>query len=236
MRNRLRSLLALGFIVFLSQACDPLSSNDIPTELLAPEITAVAEGDGTTLIEASLYDPFIPTNLVTLEAGDEFIAYADNMQQTLEPDMFQATLASTVWPSDEETDFRIAFERAGEVDAPDNLFTLPPPFEILEPAPGTTVPRTSGFLEVTWDQNPSGFDWMELEITGSCIRELFKPFFVDWGLFRIPAVWLYHPAHQGECDITVKLSRFRFGRTDRAFFPGHIIAKQVRTLTLHSVR
>jgi hypothetical protein len=154
--------------MFLGAACAKTPSEDLLTHGIYADLSAQANGDGTTLVTATLYvgDP-IDLDFVELTGDDELLAIHDTDSE----EMTQVELGNIVghqasFPTDMEGDaFTIDFERTVDAGAPSSIATLPAPFT-LDATP-TSASRAQD-LVLTWttadDSTP-----MTWAATGSCI-------------------------------------------------------------------
>ena len=222
-------LLALG----LWGCSEEVESTDVRTSGIYPEFEVIANGDGSSDVEARLKVGGRNSNtLLDLEGGDTLEVTVDGETKTLEGrsgNRYTATFNVDAGG----TEFIFAFLRAEDDDAPMSTVRLPDPFEME--VNSTDVERTVDDVEFTWE--PAGDDDIDFEVQGNCF------FFEtgetpDDGAHSVSAEDLVGPGEDDgeECTGTVELARGQSGSIDDAFTEGGSIrAYQVRQDTFRSL-
>lgn len=199
-------------------------SGDQPTSDLYGVFEAETRGDGTTLVTMT-WREFTPDSNTTVELveGDRATVTADG--RTYDVNEIETpsgmTYETTVNTDAGGTEIQVSLEREEYEDAQNSSVTLPPGFEISEPASRAAVSRSSGF-EVVLSDAPDGSN-NELEVSGSCIQTYTQQFSGAEASVPPDAISKDNPeSDDGEvpdsCTATVEVSRIRNGSLDAAYY------------------
>ena len=258
----MRNPWALCAIPLLAVGCSSTDSTLVATSEIYADLAAVATGNGQTEVEATLrIGGPSSARFVDLEGGDVLRATRINassgaeLQETMqERQAFGVTwYTATFQTQDEDTGFRIDFDRDTEISAPDSNVTLPATFDLSWDEYHTTTnayvgPAIEPFSRTATEDYAvlvddigafdSG-DQLRYGVEGSCIETNQGP--LNWDGNGENSITLSQsfltdsqPAGQ-DCTLTVTITLLRQGSVDRAFGEGGaFVATQVRTLTLDS--
>jgi hypothetical protein len=220
----------------LVAGCAKIASNDVKTSGMTADITAVADGNGTTSIGATLYvgDP-ANLDFVMVDSPDTLFAEFGTEQQAMAlNELGNIVSYSASFGDDTEGDqFTVDFSRAsGDVSAPSSVATLPTEFTL--DAPPTSASRATD-LVVTWtsadDPNP-----MQWNASGGCIDSASGAITVGASTLTISANTLIQAgsAAPTSCTVTVTIQRNEMGTLDPAFGGGGVVGIQQRSFELTS--
>lgn len=218
--------------------CAKTDSSDLLSTGIYASIAAVARGDGTTDVRATLYvgNP-LNLNFVDLTGDDRLVASYGNQEKVMsETIILNIVTHHAEFPNDNAGDqFQVAFERTVDDGAPNSIAVLPDKFTLTPPV-STTVSRAAQ-LDVTWSPIETGSK-MRWEARGDCIDLVSETLAADTGSFSIEADRI--KKRQGEtitdeCPLTVTVTRARDGQLDPGYGKGGTVeGQQVRTLMLTS--
>jgi hypothetical protein len=261
-----RNLLPIAALVALATTgCDTISSEDIErTASIDPVLVARSEGEGVTLVRATLYDEEARgLTYVELAGGDQLRAEradpvtGSRLERAMVASRFGARVTYEARFGDDrkDTEIRVALDRdaSGRASAPESTVTLPSPFRLAwrsetwgvaanAPSEFSRSDNASWFIEWT----PQGEDTFEAgdvltyRVWGQCIET--RSGVLDWrrGVDRLELSRgamvgrLTEGGREWGCPIYVELTLTRQGVVDRAFGGGRFVAEQVRERTLHA--
>lgn len=237
--------------LFGAAACSTSDSDVIDTNGIYATFEALAQGDGKTVVSATLEIGRNSLNFLKLEGGDALRAVMINPTTLAENPlgMEQQSGLGMTWYETEfqtqslNTGFRVEFTRgsSSKVNAISSNVTMPSPIDLLTSNGGTTFSRASTTpFYVQWD--PYTFltgDQLTYSITGSCIQTAQGT--IAWpesqgGVDTLELTNNFLTAlagHETEtCMTTLTLALTRLGSVDPAFEGGVFTATQERTLSL----
>lgn len=141
------------FIAFLALAgCAKTDSENVKSKGISAGISVVADGRGDTDVWTTLEvgNGLFATQL-TLSSSDHLLAYANGITKVMKYDGFPLLVAyQATFPfDDEDTEFRVEFNREQDVSAPNSTVTLPAPFSITS-AKGVTYAKDA-IVSVNWE-------------------------------------------------------------------------------------
>jgi hypothetical protein len=224
-------LLTLSALV----ACEAVDSVDVMTDGVYADITAEAEGDGTTRTSAILrvggatsntFMELVETDTLTASTGDE----TQTMIDTSIGD-FHAYVADFDVEA-EDTEFVVAFEREVDESAPNTTMSLPALFDVTGPEEAVTFSRSEEDITLTWE--PSGSeDEMYWSVTGDCFYDAEGEIDGDPGTVVVEAGAL-ESVDEDEpttCEATLTLTRSRLGDLDPNYGEGGaVFGRQIRSV------
>jgi hypothetical protein len=241
--------------LILVAGCTSTDSNLVDTSDIYADFQAIAEGDGSTEVIATLrIGGATSANYVDLEGGDVLRATrihptsgGESTETMTEHQLAGMTWYTATFPTqDEDTGFEIAFTREEGISAPESSTTIPATFSLhceeseIESACDTFSRSSDIPFDVVWE--PYEFttgDKLSYEITGSCIKT--SPGIIDWGppnyfaALQLTKFLDDSDTPTESCLITVTITLSRTGTVDRAFGEGgQFTGMQVRTLTINS--
>lgn len=237
----MRKLAVLGFAAgsLWLLACENVESEDVMTSGVYADISATADGTGSTLVKTSLrVGGGMSNTYLELMGDDKLTAFQD----TTEKLMGVKKLLGAVWYEASfdvdaaDTPFKVAFTRSVDDGAPESTMTLPAPFALTAPAANTEFSRASADITVTWDASGTS-DKMHLTADGECIQIWSKELDGDAGTAVIPHAEIV--AHEQQeattCEITLTLGRRRTGDLDANYGEGGtVLGIQQRTVKVKS--
>lgn len=232
--------LALSLAAVLA-ACTNVKSTDIKTSGMSAHMSVTADGTGLARAQASLNVDNNATDFVDLQGGDTLTATAGGQTQQL----MRLTLGGAVFYAVDfqgkdaaGTAYTIALNRKTETSAPSSTCTLPGPFSIGAPAPGSSFSRATQDVQVTWA--PSGTqDHMTYSLSGDCLKAILTTDIQgDPGALTLTKAMI-QPSdanHSGSnCQATVTIKRTKAGSLDKAYgYGGEINAVQTRAVNFMS--
>lgn len=252
------SMVALGCVALV--ACNSSSdSRDVDTSDIYAQYIARAEGDGRTVVLATLRTGR-PTslNFVGLYGGDRLIATEVDPVTMARLDLpmvgfersGKISYIQVFVHEDKNLGVEIEFDRdtTGGTSAPSSSVTLPSRFAldwVEDPVTMAAAPiafsRSSATpYYVVWDPfDAPDFepgDELSYEVTGSCIQRFTGP--LDWeagvDLLQLTGVLVDRPAPNDGlgCTILVTITLSRTGSVDPLFAGGSFVGEQVRSLVL----
>ncbi len=232
-----RSAAAAGAVV----ACTSIQSSDLKTAGMSATFRVIGQGGGQTNASAQFNVDTNETDFVDLSSGDTVVATAGSQTQSMsESDVLNDISYQTTFNGQdaEGTLYNFALDRTTDVSAPSSTVTMPGPFDITAPASSASFSRATSDISVTYDNSGSS-DQMSWSTQGSCINGqpsgVISP---DSGSFTIPKGTIT-PADASQtsatCQVTLGISRVRFGQTDSHYASGSSIAAEaLRTVTFSS--
>ncbi|WP_437731239.1 hypothetical protein [Sorangium sp. So ce1335] len=207
------AMFGLAASGLLAGCTETLDSQQIRTGGISADLEATAESATSTTLKATLQVGGNESNTyVILSGGDRISATADGDEVQMSAQGSGVYVAQfDVGAGD--TEFRVLLDREDDEDAPDNVGTLPDPFD-LEDLPREPVARDEA-ITIAWSPSGSG-DAMEIRVDGDCIFTERFDVPGDPGTFTIDAGELRSTSSQEpeSCDVDVVISRSREGTTD----------------------
>ena len=231
-------ILGLPALLLGLVACESVDSTTVTTAGLYANITATADGSGSTR-----------TTAILKVGGATSNTYVD----LIEPDSLEATQGEETQTMSKvsvgdyreyvadfevdavDTEFAIAFLREVDEGAPNSVVQLPAPFELTEPSADTPFSRDEDDIVVSWDvidDSP-----MRADITGDCFFADGIDVDVDDGTARFSAASLesYEDMADETCDAVITVWRTRAGDVDPNYGEGGAVSGvQVRSVTVVS--
>jgi hypothetical protein len=236
-RQPIAALLVLATCVVAG--CSQVDSDAVRTSGIYADLSIEADGSGGSLTRASLKVGGNNSNtFINLSSGDSLVT---RVGSTSYPMVRQEALG-VVWyqavpPVDTaNTAFRVSFLRNDDVSAPNSDVTLPAPFTITAPAPGSVFSRTSQAVVITWSGSGAA-DPLTWQVTGDCIVSQYGNQVSDVGTLTIPAGAIQPRANQGatNCTAQIRFHRTRAGSVDPAYGEGgELHARQTRFISILS--
>jgi hypothetical protein len=224
--------------VLAGAGCAKTPSDDVLTSGIYADIDAQADGDGSTLVTATLYVG-APENLdfVEIDGTDQLFAIFDSAQVA----MTQVELGNIVghqasFANDAEGDeFVVDFMRTVDAGAPMSVATLPAPFTFGDTP---TAASRAADLTLTWTSDDSADD-MTWSATGECIADATGAVAAadTATMLTIPANTLIGAGSgvPDSCTITVQVARTQQGTLDPGYGQGGtIVGVQARSVQLTS--
>ena len=227
---------ALGLGATFLAACTSVHSDSIKTSGMSAHFTVTAGGDGNTAVTASLWVDDNSTDTVDLTDGDVLTAKASSQSQAMTRDDSLGAIsydASFTGLDAAGTAYTIALTRPTDVSAPSSTCSMPAPFALGTPAAGGTFSRASDAIAITYSPS-GGTDPMSLTAIGSCVN--YSLSFPDTGTVTLAKGALVNAsAQQGQCEVTLQITRTRAGQLDHAYgYGGNIACTQVRQVSFTS--
>jgi len=229
---------------FILGACESVDSDDIRTSGVYADFKIASTGSGTSRIRARLGVGGVLSNTdLELEDGDQLIVITDTESGTMREDkeFFGGTeYKYTAATSDENTLFRINFNRPSGVSAPNSSVSLPAPVTFTAPTTGSVFQR-SDTINISW--TPVSVNMTNINVKAGLyqcnvstteIGRISKSFnyrsATDFGGTSVNASNLFSTealAHESlVCDITLTVTRIMTGVIDPAYEGGSILATQ----------
>lgn len=231
-------LLMVGMLLI---ACSTKSASDFQTSEMVADMTAVATGNGSTTVNATLREEGTLLTFIQLTADDTMTAWEGTSaaQEMKETSVFGLVTYSAGFNKDAaETEFHVKLARSLDSGAPDSHVRLPKPFT-LNTLQKSEYSRAEPVV-VGWATEPST-DRMELGLSGECIEAVkLTPSAGDTSIIVPPnTLQKRKPADEKDtvadsCDVTITLARVRAGSVDKAFHGGSFTASQTRTQAFKS--
>ncbi|MDF1564876.1 MAG: hypothetical protein P1V51_17670 [Deltaproteobacteria bacterium] len=232
----------LALVAISNLACEQVDSEDVLTSGVYANITAEADGDGSTTVSTSLrVGGALSNTFLELGAEESVTATSGGETKTLARRNVLGAISYVGTFTGDETDkaFTVAWNRGeGYESAPNTTLSLPAGFEITAPAAGATFSRANDDIVLTWDSSGTTDDMLWEIVTSTCAREMKSNTITgDPGTLTIAAGTLTNiDGHEGEtCDTTLVLLRRRLGNLDPAYGEGGwVVGRHVRTVTFSS--
>jgi hypothetical protein len=235
--NRPSAAVLLSFACLVA-GCSQVDSDAVRTSGMYADLSIEADGSGGTLTRASLRVGGSSSNtFINLSGGDALVTRVGAASYP----MVRQEALGTVWyqavpPVDSaNTAFRISLLRDNDISAPNSDVTLPAPFTITSPAPGSEFSRNSA-VTITWS-GAGAADPLTWQVTGDCIDSRYGNQAADIGTLTIPAGGITPRTNQGaaSCTATIRFYRTRAGVVDPAYGEGgELYARQTRFITILS--
>lgn len=232
------SLSGLLVATAATAACQTTDSDNILTRGMYAQISATADGTGSTSVGATLFlGPPSDLIFVDLEGSDQLIAHHGIESKVMSEQIILNIVSHTaVFAGDRENDaFEVEFSRLVDAGAPSSNVTLPAPFT-LGTVP-TSVSRAAAF-GVNWTGAGTSTDRMRWTAEGSCIQSASGTISGDPGSVTMPAGTFKKLTGQNiadMCPVKVTIVRERDGQVDRAFGEGGTATGvQTRSVTFTS--
>ena len=231
-------ILGLPLLVMSLAACESVDSTAVTTAGLYADITATADGSGSTRTTAILKvgGPTSNTYVDLIEPDSLEVTQAEDTQTMSKVSVGDYREYVADFDVDEEdTEFAVALLREVDEGAPNSVVRLPATFELTEPAADTSFSRDSDDLVISW----SGTDdaTMRADITGDCFSVDSVDIDVDDGTVSFLAGSLepYEDKVDETCDAVVTVWRTRAGELDPNYGEGGVArGVQVRSVTVLS--
>lgn len=216
-------------------ACESVESSDLKTSGMYAQLTARADGSGSTRAEAVLKVGGSTSNtFVKLTAGDELMVSAGGAEQAMsEQNIGDVYSYTSDFDFDEEgTAFTFSLERAEDESAPESVATLPAPLEITAPVADEVVSRSEDDLVITWSGSGEADD-LEVTVSGDCFVGYWKAV-DDGGTHTIDkgTIESFESQDDESCDAEVAVWRKQTGTLDPAYGEGQVLGVQVRAVTI----
>lgn len=216
--------------------CSSVKSEDVYTDALYANLTAVSDGDGTRAEAVLRVGGAASTTYVQLTGGDKFTvtggAESSDMTETNLGNLYGYVAELAV--DDQDTEFLFNLQRSLDDGAPNSTCTMPPPLDIQSPADGDSTSRGAASLTVTWD--PSGEnDDIIVSVTGDCFSNAEESVAGDPGTYTFEPGTLesYEGSEDESCAGTVSVTRQRAGDLDPGYGEGgEITCAQQRTVDI----
>ncbi len=228
--------IALAFPLACA-ACTDIKSADLRTAGMSAYMTVVADGSGQTTATTQLNVDNNATDFVTLSSGDSLVASVSAQSRTMVENnsLGDVSYAASFSGADSSgAEYTVAFHRNSDVSAPDSTCSLPPPCTISTPPAGSTFSRAKSDIVV--DYGPGGSsDAVTYSLSGDCVSGPTNATMNgDPGTLTLSRGSILpvegQPANQA-CDVTLTVSRTRFGTLDPAFGSGG----QIKCVQTHSI-
>ena len=226
-------LLLLGLV-----ACESVDSTAVTTAGVYADITAMADGSGSTRTTAILkvggatsntYLDLIEADTLEATQGEE----TQTMSKVSVGDYREYIADFNV--DEVDTEFAIAFLREVDEGAPSSVVSLPAKFEITEPASDATFSRETDDITIAWDVTDGAP--MRADITGDCFYVDDIDIDVDDGTvsFAAGSLEAYEDQEDETCDAVISVWRTRVGDLDPSYGEGGVAnGVQVRTVSVLS--
>ncbi len=233
-------------VVYLSACHETVDSGSIATSGIYADLGVTATGSGMSSVRARLLVGGSASNTtVELNEHDQLTVYeGDKFRQLTAISSFgETTYSASLDTEAEDALFKLSFIRTASPDqdcnaesAPNSVVSLPSPFTIDAPAPGTAVSRASSDVMIQW--SPSGkVGTLSWQVSGTCLLPNAGSIDQDSGSYVITKQ-NFVPISGSEgmtCDATITVTRARTGMVDGAYGEGgNFSARQQRTLTVSS--
>lgn len=229
------TLAALALLPLLV-GCESVESEDVLTDGVFAEYTAVSEGAGARAQAVLRVGGAASNTFLNLEGGDVLSVTAGEESAELSEqnlgDYYFYTADLDAGAAGTEYDF--AFTRTVDDGAPSSTCSMPDAFEVTSPEEDVVISRGAGSITVSWTESGKA-DGMEVHVKGDCIFDYVEAISGDPGTFVIEPGTLLTPDEQADqsCDATVELYRKRSGSLDAAFGEGgFIFAAQLRSVKI----
>lgn len=217
-------------LALATTACETIDSGDLLTGGMSANITATADGSGSTDISTVLRAGGLRSNTFVDLQGDDLLSVTAGEQSA---DLSKQQLGNLIsytatLPVDAaDTEFVVSLQRSVDDGAPSSTARLPEPFDFGET--GDTFDASSN---LAFDWTPSGTDdEMEVLVDGDCIIPWSRELDGDPGSFEIPGDEIESVSDEPgtSCSVDVTLRRVRGGSVDPAFEEGVAQGVQERT-------
>lgn len=195
------------------------------------DVTADAADHSKVRVELAVGGP--NGTLVDLDKGDKLIATAGTETKDLQSvsnGVYEGTFATG-----KAVELTVNFDRVEDEDAPSSKGTLPPPFNLLEPASTDKLSRAGDDLVITWDPVPNVQG--TVDVSGSCIFSVTKDVSGEAGSLTLAKGEIQNldDKKPETCPLDVNISFKREGTIDPAFDPdGWFYTYQERKVTFTS--
>jgi hypothetical protein len=224
---------SLAFPVVVGCAQTP--SDDLLTHGITADITAQADGDGSTTVGATFYvgNPD-DLNFVQIDGSDQLFGIFSGTKQAMAPTQLGNIVSyTTVFADDSEGDqFTVDLQRGVDVSAPSSVATLPTPFTLAEPP---TMASRAADLTLTWTSadSPDAIAWTA---SGSCIDDASGTVSDGASSLTIAANTFIQAgsAAPTSCTITIALDRQEPGTLDPAYGGGSVVGVWAQSVELTS--
>ena len=230
---------AAGFAVLGLLACESVESEDVRTSGIYADYSASSSDGLNTEARAILKVGGDSSNtFVNLEGEDRLEVTSGGVTQTMIESNLGEIYSYRADFSGAEVDkpFVFALLRGSEDEnAPDSNVSLPAPFALTAPQAGAVFGRAANdAIEVTWDAAEDG-DSMEIDLEGSCFKDVHEELDGDPGTYVIEAGSLeaLDDGDAESCEATLSVHRLRTGSLDPAFEEGgKVVGEQVREVLI----
>ncbi len=218
-------------------ACEAVDSTDVMTDGVYADISAEAEGDGSTRTSAILRVGGSTSNtFLELVESDSLTASTGEDSQTMIDQSigdFHAYVAEFDVDA-EDTEFVVAFDREVDESAPNTVMSLPAQFDLTGPEEAVTVSRSQEEITISWE--PSGSDdEMLWSVTGDCFFDADGGVDGDPGTVTVEAGTLESTDEDepATCEATLTITRSRVGSLDENYGEGGTaFGRQVRSVDI----
>ncbi len=228
-------LLMVGVVLI---ACSTKSASDFSTSEMVADMSAVATGNGSTTVSATLREEGTLLTFIQLTADDELIASSGSETKAMdETSLLGLVSYNASFNKDVEgAVFNVKLTRTLDGGAPNSSATLPKPFS-LNPLDEGEYSRAEP-ISVSWATAASS-DTMTLQVTGECIDTVTGDLASNATGYVVEAnaIRKRTPSSSEEddqvpdtCDATITVTRRRPGSVDPAFHSGSFVASQVRSV------
>jgi len=219
-------------------ACTVTESDSILTRGMFADISATADGTGSTTVSTTLFlGPPSDLIFINLVGGDELIAHNGNQSKVMSESIILNIVShhATFAVDDEDALFEVEFVRDVDAGAPSSIVTLPAGFTLG--AVPASVSRNVDF-GVNWTGTGAAADDMSWTADGSCIEGASGRLSGDPGSVTMPAGTFRKLSGANipdSCQVKVTIERERDGDVDLAFGKGGTATGvQTRSVTFTS--
>ena len=220
MHKKLIALALIGGLV----ACESVESTDVLTSGVYADISATADGSGSTETSAILrvgggnsntFLQLVEDDTLTASQGDDSQA----MTEVNLGDWY--SYVATFEVDEEDAEFAVAFERTVDEGAPNTTMSLPAPFDLTAPEADVTVAAAEEDITISWEPADAGDD-MSWDIDGDCIQAEGDSVDGDPGIAVIEAGTLewWDDEEPATCEATITVTRSRAGSLDEGYGEG----------------
>jgi hypothetical protein len=231
-------LLALPGLLLALVGCETVDSTAVTTAGVYANISAMADGTGTTRTTAVLKVGGATSNTyLDLIDADTLEATSGEETQTLSKVSigdYREYIAD--WDGDAvDTEFEVSFLRDVDEGAPSTVVSLPEKFDIVTPSAEVTFSRSEDDILVDWDVTAD--EPMRVDISGDCFYVDAVDVDVDDGTagFAAGSLEAYEEQEDETCQATISVWRTRLGDLDPSYGEGGVAdGVQVRSITVLS--
>jgi hypothetical protein len=238
MTRRLMVLLAM--LAGAGLACSTESASLHKTAQMTANMSAKADGSGSTTVTASLQLANSLLTFIELTADDQLTAsLAGDTRAMSQTSILGYVGYSASFNQDGDgEEFHVKLSRKLDSGAPDSYVDLPASFTIGALAQ-PSYSRGSDAIVIDWTST-SSLDPMTLDVSASCLQSYHQDLGTMAGSATIPAGALKKATASGstqvpdECDGTITLVRTQQGKVDPTFSGGTFTGTQSRTVDFHT--
>jgi len=242
-------ILLNTLLIFLSisliSSCSKVDSDDLKSSGFNAVISAEAEGDGNTLVEARFYTGSdLERASIELSSEDELIVSADGTRYFFrEESVFleETSYEATINTDTGGTELTVSLVRRNDTSAPSSVVTLPEGMTFNMPAMGTAF-HSGESITANWTpavlsaELEIDYDILCVHSLGGNIRIVHRFDIPDSGIFAINVDYLLAGKDINQsfvCSATITLTRTNTGVLDPNYGKGGSIqASQVREVSV----